>query len=81
MGTEKGAKTIEARGRDGWVKFLRSLGFESVESVRAGKYMEIRLDEESEEAASRKTDEMCDKLLANPIIEDYRYELEKLSDG
>ena len=60
---------------------LRSLGFESVESVRAGKYMEIRLDEESEEAASRKTDEMCDKLLANPIIEDYRFELEKISDG
>ena len=60
---------------------LRSLGFESVESVRAGKYMEIRLDEESEEAASRKTDEMCDKLLANPVIEDYRFELEKICDG
>ena len=60
---------------------LRSLGFESVESVRAGKYMEIRLDEESEEAASRKTDEMCDKLLANPIIENYRFELEKINDG
>ena len=57
---------------------LRSLGFESVRSVRAGKYMEISLDEETEAAASRKTTEMCEKLLANPVIEDYRFELEKV---
>ena len=60
---------------------LRSLGFESVRSVRTGKYMEISLDEETEAAASRKTNEMCEKLLANPVIEDYRFELEKISDG
>ncbi len=57
---------------------LRSLGFESVRSVRAGKYMEISLDEETEAAASRKTNEMCEKLLANPVIEEYRFELERV---
>ena len=57
---------------------LHSLGFTSVESVRSGKYIEILLDEEDEVTASRRVDEMCDKLLANPIIEQYRFELERL---
>ena len=57
---------------------LRELGFDSVESVRAGKYMEVRLDEESEAGASRKVEAMCDKLLANPVIEEYRFELERV---
>ena len=58
---------------------LRQLGFDSVESVRAGKYMEIRLDEDDEESAGRKLRDMCEKLLANPIIEDYTFELEPIS--
>jgi phosphoribosylformylglycinamidine synthase len=57
---------------------LRQLGFDTVRSVRAGKYMEIRLDEEDEKVASRKVEQMCDRLLANPVIEDYRFELEKV---
>jgi phosphoribosylformylglycinamidine synthase PurS subunit len=57
---------------------LRQLGFDNVDSVRAGKYMEIRLDEPAEEAASQKVKEMCEKLLANPIIENYCFELELL---
>ncbi len=60
---------------------LGQLGFDTVQSVRAGKYMEIRLDEDSESSASQKISEMCDKLLANPIIENYRFELEKVTDG
>ena len=55
---------------------LHSLGFASVESVRAGKYMEIKLDGSSREAAERVLHEMCQQLLANPIIENYRFELE-----
>ena len=43
--------------------------------------MEIRLDEDSESSASQKISEMCDKLLANPIIENYRFELEKVTEG
>ena len=60
---------------------LRQLGFDSVESVRAGKYMEIRLDEEGEENAGRKVRDMCEKLLANPIIEDYTFDLEVISSS
>ena len=60
---------------------LSQLGFDTVQSVRAGKYMEIRLDEDSENGASEKISEMCDKLLANPIIENYRFELEKVTEG
>ena len=59
---------------------LRALGFDSVESVRAGKYMEVRLDAESEDDATEAVRGMCDKLLANPVIEEYRFELERL-DG
>ncbi len=57
---------------------LRQLGFDTVQGVRAGKYMEIRLNEDAETTAAQKVKEMCDKLLANPIIEDYRFELEKV---
>ena len=60
---------------------LSQLGFDTVQSVRAGKYMEIRLDEDNESSASQKISEMCDKLLANPIIENYRFELEKVTEG
>ncbi len=55
---------------------LQQLGFDSVTSVRAGKYMEIALDESDEEQARLQVGEMCEKLLANPIIEDYTFELE-----
>jgi phosphoribosylformylglycinamidine synthase len=57
---------------------LRSLGFSEVEGVRAGKYIEIRLSAASAEAAGKQVDSMCDKLLANPIIESYRFEVEEL---
>ena len=56
------------------------MGFDSVQSVRAGKYMESHLDETSEDDASQKIKEMCDKLLANPVIEDYSFDLERV-DG
>jgi phosphoribosylformylglycinamidine synthase len=54
---------------------LHSLGFQSVESVRAGKYMEIRIDAATPQDAEAQVLEMCRKLLANPVIEDYRYEI------
>ncbi len=49
---------------------LRSLGYGEVEDVRVGKYIVLRLRGGSEERVR----EMCEKLLANPIIEDYRIE-------
>jgi phosphoribosylformylglycinamidine synthase len=56
---------------------LHSLGFTSVESVRAGKYMEIRLDGSTRQEAERLLNEMCRQLLSNPVIENYRFELEE----
>ena len=55
---------------------LRALAFQGVEQVRAGKYLEIRLSAADEAAARKQTDEMCRKLLANPVIEDYTFEIE-----
>lgn len=56
---------------------LRQLGFDSVEDVRAGKFFEIRVNEESEGQAAETIDSMCDQLLANKVIEDYRFELQR----
>jgi len=55
---------------------LHELGFQNVTSVRAGKYMEIRVDEEDKARAEKQLQEMCRKLLANPVIENFRFELE-----
>jgi len=56
---------------------LHQLGFDDVVGVRAGKYMEIKIDQDTESDAARQVEAMCDKLLANPVIEEYRFELEK----
>jgi phosphoribosylformylglycinamidine synthase subunit PurS len=57
---------------------LRSLGFSEIEAVRAGKYLEIRLSAASAEEALSRVDAMCEKLLANPIIENYRFDIEEI---
>ena len=57
---------------------LKDLGFETIESVRAGKYFEVRFEADDEAAADRDVRRMCDELLANPVIDQYRYELEQL---
>ena len=57
---------------------LHSLGFTSVDSVRSGKYMEIRLEAREAADAQAQVNEMCAKLLANPVIEDYRFELDEI---
>lgn len=54
---------------------LHSLGFTSVSEVRMGKYLELRVDADGAEDAERQTRSMCEKLLANPVIEDYRFEV------
>lgn len=58
---------------------LHSLGFADVESVRAGKYLEVRIVADDRAKAESQLVEMCRKLLANPVIEDYRFELEELA--
>ncbi len=50
---------------------LHSLGYESVEAVRAGKFIEVWIEAESASEAERQAKEMSDQLLANPVIEQY----------
>ncbi len=52
-----------------------SLGFAGVRDVRVGKLIEVELDDQDREAAEATLRTMCEKLLANPVIEDYRFEL------
>ncbi len=54
---------------------LHSMGFQEVGKVRIGKYMEMELDVDDRGEAESRLEAMCGKLLANPVIEDYRYEL------
>ena len=56
---------------------LHSLGFSSVSSTRAGKFIEVSLEAQNKEEAGEAVEEMCHKLLANPIIEDFRYDIEE----
>ena len=54
---------------------LNRVGFPAVEDVRAGKSFEISLGTEDPEAAGRELREMCERLLANTVVEDYSVEL------
>ena len=54
---------------------LNSLEYNNVESVRQGKVIEIGLDEISKEKANKSIKEMCEKLLANTVIESYELEI------
>jgi phosphoribosylformylglycinamidine synthase subunit PurS len=49
-----------------------------VESVRIGKYVEISLEANNETEAKQQLDLICDRLLANPVIEEYRFELDPI---
>ena len=51
---------------------LKAMGFDEVEEARQGKVIELTLNGKADEARLK---DMCDKLLANPVIEDYRVEL------
>ncbi|WP_064094427.1 phosphoribosylformylglycinamidine synthase subunit PurS [Rossellomorea aquimaris] len=55
---------------------LHSMEFNAVEDVRVGKYMELTLPS-SVKNVEATVEEMCHRLLANPVIEDYRYEIEE----
>lgn len=55
---------------------LGALGFAEVSDVRVGKYIEISLDAANEREARQRVEEMCRQLLANHVIEDFRFEIE-----
>jgi phosphoribosylformylglycinamidine synthase subunit PurS len=51
------------------------LGYDNVDSIRIGKYIELNINAESEDQAKEQLNQLCDQLLANPVIENYRFEL------
>ena len=51
---------------------LQNIGMKNLKSVRQGKYFEIEIDEDDPVNAEKKIDDMCKKLLANLVIEDYK---------
>jgi phosphoribosylformylglycinamidine synthase len=55
------------------------LGLNNIKETRIGKYIEFLVELDDETKASTEVDEYCRKLLANPIIEDYEFHLEKIS--
>lgn len=57
---------------------LDSLGYKEVAKVRVGKYITLTLDVKTKKQAQDKIDQMCKKLLSNPIIEDYSFELKEI---
>jgi phosphoribosylformylglycinamidine synthase len=62
---------------------LEMLGFVGIREVRTGKFMEISFDDMAREQAQQITEKACDKLLANPVIENYDFVIDddKKSDG
>ena len=58
---------------------LKNLGFSSVADVRVGKFLEVKIDATDRAEAVVVATDLCQKLLANPVIEEYRVEVEELT--
>ena len=58
---------------------LKQMGFAEVDDVRIGKYMEVHIDEPQRSRAEARVADMCNKLLSNPVIEEFRFDLEEAS--
>jgi phosphoribosylformylglycinamidine synthase len=57
---------------------LQHLGYGGVEQVRIGKYIELTLEAPDPQTAEQQLDQMCDQLLANTVIENYRFDMAPL---
>ena len=55
---------------------LEHLGYRGITAVHVGKYLEIEVEEADASVARRRLDEACHRFLSNPVIEDYRLEVE-----
>lgn len=55
---------------------LHTMSYTEVRDVRVGKFLELEVDADSRAGAEARIREMCAKLLANPVIEDYRFEIQ-----
>ena len=59
---------------------LHRLGYNNAEDVRVGKYLLVNVNEADRGEAERSVTLMCEQLLANPVIEDFRFDLVEISD-
>jgi phosphoribosylformylglycinamidine synthase PurS subunit len=55
---------------------LAHMGYNEVGAVHVGKYLEIELTGSDKETARKQIDDACHKILSNPVIEDYKFEIE-----
>jgi len=55
---------------------LAQMGYTGIGAVHVGKYLEIEISGADKEAARKQIDDACHRILSNPVIEDYRFELE-----
>ena len=55
---------------------LEQMGYNGIQAVHVGKYLEIELADGDKESAKKQLDEACHRFLSNPVIEDYRLEIE-----
>ena len=58
---------------------LHPLGFDNAEDVRVGKYLLVNVSESDRETAAASVTDMCQKLLTNPVIEEFQFDLEEIS--
>jgi len=54
---------------------LKQMGYDRVDQVRIGKYIELSITSDSEHKARQQLDKICDQMLSNPVIENYRFDL------
>ena len=57
---------------------LHRLGFNKAEDVRVGKYLLVNVSESDRETAAASVTDMCQKLLTNPVIEEFQFDLEEI---
>ena len=60
---------------------LHSLGFDEVGEVRIGRYLEVELNGEDPSVLETRLRAMCEKLLANPVVEDFNFEITEQDQG
>lgn len=58
---------------------LKTMQYQGIDNVRVGKYIEVSLKSSREDEAKKEVREICEKLLVNPVIEQYQYVLETAS--
>jgi len=54
------------------LKTINNMGLNNIKNIRQGKYFELEMNEKNSENVKKKVEEICKKLLANPVIEDYK---------